>query len=243
MGIAEKQGAGTSSPGITAALPGLGQLPCWEGEDQEDDMTTFITQARFTKDGLNGMIAAPEDRAETIGRLIAQVGGKLIGYYLTSGEYDVLLIFEGPSYEETVPALIVATAESGVADLKTVTALTSSEMKSAFVKAGSIAASYRSSGAPADIPSPTQPQTNLPNSGSQRERGREAQDDVKTATAILDAEKKAVEDIRAGRPAPYYFAPPVSPSPSQPAASPRSTDSANAVNKVTSPTKGRRKGA
>ena len=208
-------------------------------------MTTFVTQARLTKEGFNAMIAAPEDRAEIVGRLIAEVGGKLIAYYLTSGEYDILLIFEGPSYEETVPALIVAAAESGVADLKTVTALTSREMKSAFVKAGSIAASYRAAGARAATPSSTEPQTDLPNSGSQREgeTAREAQDDVKAATAILNAEKKAVEDIRAGHPAPYYFAPPVSPSPSQPATSPRSTNSADAANKVTSPTKGRRKGA
>src|SRR5215467_3935693 len=118
-------------------------------------MAIFITQARFTRDGRNGMIAAPEDRAEIVGRLIAEVGGKLIGYYLTSGEYDILLIYEGPSYEETVPALFVAAAESGIADLKTVTALTLSEMKSAFVKAGSIAASYRSAGARAATPSLT----------------------------------------------------------------------------------------
>ena len=208
-------------------------------------MTTFITQARFTKDGLNGMIAAPEDRAEIVGRLIGQVGGKLIAYYLTSGEYDILLIFEGPSYEDTVPALIVAAAESGVADLKTVTALTSREMKSAFVKAGSIAASYRAAGARAATPSSTEPQTDLSSPGSQREgeTAREAQDDVKAAATILSAEKQAVEDTRAGRPAPYYFAPPVSAAPSQPATSPHSTDSADAVNKLTSPTKGRRKGA
>jgi uncharacterized protein with GYD domain len=206
-------------------------------------VTTFITQARFTKDGLNGMIAAPEDRAEIVGRLIAQVGGKLIAYYLTSGEYDILLIFEGPSYEDTVPALIVAAAESGVADLKTVTALTSSEMKSAFVKAGPIAASYRSAVARGAGSSSAEPQTDLSNLSSQREgeTAREAQDDVKAATAILNAEKKAVEDIRAGRPAPYYFAPPVSAAPSQPATSPRS-DSAEAVKKATSTTKGRRKG-
>jgi hypothetical protein len=155
-----------------------------------------------------------------------------------------MLIFEGPSYEDTVPALIVAAAESGVADLKTVTALTSSEMKSAFVKAGPIAASYRSAAARAAGPSSAEPQPDLSNTGSQREgeTAREAQDDVKAATAILNAEKKAVEDIRAGRPAPYYFAPPVSAAPSQPATSPRSTDSAEAVKKATSPTKGRRKG-
>ena len=127
--------------------------------------------------------------------------------------------------------------------MKTVTALTSSEMKSAFVKAGSIAASYRSADAHAATPSLT-PQTDLSNPGSQREgeTAREAQDDVKTATAILNAEKKAVEDIRAGRPAPYYFAPPVSASPSQSATSAPSTNSADAVKKVTTPTKGRRKG-
>jgi uncharacterized protein with GYD domain len=170
---------------------GFGNLPAGRGEDQEKDMTTFITQARFTKDGLSGMIAAPEDRAEIVGRLIAQVGGKLIAYYLTSGEYDILLIFEGPSYGDTVPALIVAAADSGVADLKTVTALTSGEMKSAFVKAGSIAASYRSAVARAAGSSSAEPQTDHSNPGSQREgeTAREAQGNVKAATAILDAER------------------------------------------------------
>ena len=112
-------------------------------------MTTFITQARFTKDGLKGMIASPEDRAEVVGRLIGEVGGNLISYYMTSGDYDVLLIFEAASYEDVVPALIVAAAGGGVADLKTVTALRSSDMKSAFTKAGSIALSYRPPAVPA----------------------------------------------------------------------------------------------
>ncbi|HZD50661.1 MAG TPA: GYD domain-containing protein [Silvibacterium sp.] len=191
-------------------------------------MATFVTQARFTKDGLNAMIAAPQDRAEAVGRLIAQVGGKLITCYLTSGDYDILLIFEAPSYEDTVPALIVAAAESGIADLKTVTALTSSEMKSASVKAGPIAASYRSAaGRRPAAPSSAETQTHLSNSDFQREGGgtaQEAQDDVKAATAVLDAEKRAVDDIREGRSAPYYFAP--RETQSQRASSPRSTKSA-----------------
>jgi uncharacterized protein with GYD domain len=193
-------------------------------------MATFITQARFTKDGLNGMIAAPEDRAEIVGRLIAQVGGKFIAYYLTSGEYDVLLIFEGPSYEDTVPALIVAAAGSGVTDLKTVTALTSSEMKNAFVKAGSIAASFRSAGARSAGLSAAEPRTDLPNPDSQRggETSSEDQESAKAAAGILDAEKKAMDDIRAGRPAPYFLTPSDS---AAPATSPPSTKSAGGVKK------------
>ena len=195
-------------------------------------MVTFVTQARFTKDGLNAMIAAPQDRAEAVGRLIAQVGGKLITCYLTSGDYDILLIFEAPSYEDTVPALIVAAAESGIADLKTVTALTSSEMKSAFVKAGPIAASYRSAAARPVAPSSAETQTQLSNSDFQREgvgAAQEAQDGVKAATAVLDAEKRAVDYIREGRSAPYYFAP--REAQSQSASSPRSTKSAGTKTK------------
>jgi uncharacterized protein with GYD domain len=149
-------------------------------------MSTFITQARFTKDDLNGLICAPEDRAEIVGRLIAQVGGKLVAYYMTSGEFDVLFIFEGPSYEDMVPALIVAAERSGVGDLKTVTALTSSEMKNAFTKAGSIAASYRfPSVSPADL-STVEPHTDPPSSNEENTL-REGQEDVKAAST---AERK-----------------------------------------------------
>jgi uncharacterized protein with GYD domain len=168
-------------------------------------MTTFITQARFTKDGLKGMMAAPEDRAEVVGRLIEAVGGKLDAYYLTSGDYDILLIFEAPSYEDVVPALIVAAAGNGVTDLKTVTTLKSSDMKSAFAKAGSIALSYRSPGeraasSPALI-------AEAPNSNSQNQaKTDETKDTAKAAADTLDARKKAVEEIAAGRPAPYYLA-------------------------------------
>jgi uncharacterized protein with GYD domain len=167
-------------------------------------MTTFITQARFTKDGLKGMVASPEDRAEVVGRLIGEVGGKLISYYMTSGDYDVLLIFEAASYEDVVPALIVAAAGGGVADLKTVIALKSSDMKSAFTKAGSIALSYRPPVVPAVTPAVAE--QNTPRADSQIEEARDkTQDEAKTAANILEGRRKAMEDTKAGRPAPYYF--------------------------------------
>ena len=167
-------------------------------------MTTFITQARFTKDGLKGMVASPEDRAEVVGRLIGEVGGKLISYYMTSGDYDVLLIFEAASYEDVVPALIVAAAGGGVADLKTVTALKSSDMKSAFTRAGSIALSYRPPAVPAV--NSAVGERNAPRADSQTEEApHETQDEAKTAANILEGRRKAMEDINAGRPAPYYF--------------------------------------
>jgi uncharacterized protein with GYD domain len=180
-------------------------------------MAILITQARFAPDGLGGVLATPEGRLEAAGRLIAQVGGKLLGCYFTSGDYDLLLIFEVSSYERTVKALTAAAAGSGVTDLKTVNALTPSEMKRAFAAPQSAAADHRSAAVHAADPAATgagadQPTANPPSDGT----APAEQEDAEAAARILDARRKATEDIAAGRPAPYYFAPPPTGTPPQP---------------------------
>lgn len=46
-------------------------------------MPIFITQGRYSRDALKGMLAAPEDRAEAVARLAEAAGGKLLAYYVT----------------------------------------------------------------------------------------------------------------------------------------------------------------
>ena len=48
--------------------------------------------------------------------------------------------------------------------------------------------------------------------------------DAKAASRILDARKKAAEDIAAGRAAPYYLSAPMTPAPSKPARARASKD-------------------
>jgi uncharacterized protein with GYD domain len=182
---------------------------------REDGMAILITQARFTQEGSKGTTATPENRVKAASQLVAKAGGTLIAYYLTSGDYDVLLIFQASSYEETVPALATAAAEIGVADLKTVTVLISGGMKRA-VDPRSAAADHRPAGAGvADLPS-TEPTADLHTPDPQHEDTTgEVQADAEAATRILDAHKKAVSDIAAGRPAPYYLVPPPTAAPSK----------------------------
>jgi bile acid:Na+ symporter, BASS family len=55
--------------------------------------------------------------------------------------------------------------------------------------------------------------------------------DAGAAGVILDARKRAVEDIQAGRAAPYYIIPPTGPESSGASSSPQSSGSGNQVNK------------
>jgi uncharacterized protein with GYD domain len=109
-------------------------------------MPTYITQGRYTRDAIKGMIVRPEDRAAEVARLLGKVGGRLIGYYVTFGEYDFLSIAEAPNDVQMAAALLAAGSSGGVTDLRTTLALTSIEAKGAFAAASDLAPSFKSAG-------------------------------------------------------------------------------------------------
>ncbi len=109
-------------------------------------MAIYITQGRYTRDAVKGMIVRPEDRADSVSRLLSKAGGRLIGYYLTFGEFDFLAIFEIPSDIQAAAALLAAASHGGVTDLKTTVALTSVEAKGAFAAASDLAPGFKSAG-------------------------------------------------------------------------------------------------
>lgn len=110
------------------------------------EMPIFITQGRYTREAVRGMVISPEDRADAVGRLLAKAGGKLIGYYMTFGDYDFLMIAETPGETQMAAVLLAAGSGGGVTDLKTTLAMNSVEAKGAFAAAGDLAPSYRSPG-------------------------------------------------------------------------------------------------
>ena len=109
-------------------------------------MPLFITTGRFTPDAVKGMLAKPEDRADSVAKLFEQSGGKLLGYYMTFGDHDFMIVSEGP-FEGVATSAIVAEASGGVIDMKTELAMASGDMKAAFAKAGAVAATFRPAGA------------------------------------------------------------------------------------------------
>ena len=112
----------------------------------EQDMPIYITQGRYTRDAIKGMIIKPEDRADPLARILSKVGGKLLGYYLTFGEYDFLTIAEVPNDTQMAAVLLAAGSSGGVTDLKTTVAMTSVEAKGAFAAASDLAPGYKAPG-------------------------------------------------------------------------------------------------
>lgn len=108
-------------------------------------MPLFITRGRFTPDALRGMLAKPEDREAAIRSLFAQSEGKLLAYYMTFDAFDFLIVSEGP-FDDVATLTLVAAATGGATDITTTLAMTSAEMREAFVRAGPVAAQFRPAG-------------------------------------------------------------------------------------------------
>jgi uncharacterized protein with GYD domain len=109
-------------------------------------MPTFITQGRYTREAIKGMITKPEDRADAASRLFSKAGGRLLSYYVTFGEYDFLLVAEAPSETQMAAVLMAVGGGGGVTDLRTNLAISSIEAKAAFAAAGDLAPQFRSAG-------------------------------------------------------------------------------------------------
>ena len=109
-------------------------------------MATFITQGNYTQQAIKGMVDNPEDRQGAVAALMESVGATLKQYYVTTGEYDFLVVTEGGSLVDVVAGLMIAGSTGGVTNLKTVQALTTQESKAAMEKANSARAGFQAAG-------------------------------------------------------------------------------------------------
>ncbi len=105
-------------------------------------MPHFIVTGNYTNDAMKGMVAHPSDRQAAVTALIEAAGGKVISYYMTTGETDFLMISEAKDGHDVIAGLLVAGASGTVTNLKTVRGFTSAEFTAAQKKAGAIAATY-----------------------------------------------------------------------------------------------------
>jgi uncharacterized protein with GYD domain len=112
-------------------------------------MTYYITQGCYSQKALAGMLKKPEDRAAAVEKLASAAGAKLVGYYVTFGEYDFLVIMEsgkGRTELDTMAALITAGATGGVTNLRTTVAVSSKDSVKAMKAAAKMVKGFQPAG-------------------------------------------------------------------------------------------------
>lgn len=109
-------------------------------------MSIFITQGNYTSQAIKGMVNSPEDRKSAVAGLMESVGAKLVQYYVTTGEYDFLVVAEGDELTDVLAGLMIAGSSGGVSNLKTVQALTTKEAKVAMEKAKTARSGFKGAG-------------------------------------------------------------------------------------------------
>ena len=91
-------------------------------------MPTYITLIRYTEQGVRTFKDLSQ-RLEETKQAGDAVGAKLVGYYLTMGQYDAVAITEAPD-DNTIAKLALAAGARGNVRTETLRAFTEDEAKS-----------------------------------------------------------------------------------------------------------------
>jgi uncharacterized protein with GYD domain len=92
------------------------------------------------------MMAKAENREKAVSDLFESVGGRLIGWYLTFGPHDWMVIGEFPDNKAAASAILAAAGGGSLSEIETTVAMTAEEARATFAAAGNAARTFRSAG-------------------------------------------------------------------------------------------------
>ncbi len=74
-------------------------------------MPTYIVLGRWTEQGIQRIKEGPK-RAEAARAAVERAGGKWLGFYITMGRYDLVVVTEAPN-DETVMQILLTLGSQG----------------------------------------------------------------------------------------------------------------------------------
>jgi uncharacterized protein with GYD domain len=90
-------------------------------------MATYITLARYTQQGISKIKESPS-RVDAFRNAVQKAGGTMKAFYLTMGQYDIVVITEAPN-DEVVARLTLATGALGNIMTETLRAFNEDEFR------------------------------------------------------------------------------------------------------------------
>ena len=105
-----------------------------------------MKQKRIRIGRLNTAGGIAYEHGKILKKLFESVGGRLIGWYLTFGPHDWLVIGEFPDNKAAASAILAAAGGGSLSDIETTVAMTAEDTRATFEAAGTAARAFRSAG-------------------------------------------------------------------------------------------------
>ena len=90
-------------------------------------MAKYISLVKYTAKGVENVKESPK-RLDTFKQLCESMGAKVEGFYLTMGQYDIVIIVDAPN-AETAAKVILATGSAGAVKTETLQAFSEDEYR------------------------------------------------------------------------------------------------------------------
>jgi uncharacterized protein with GYD domain len=107
-------------------------------------MPLYLYQAAYTDESWAAQMKNPQNRVEAIGQSVCEAaGGRLVGGWLSFGEYDLVIIADVPDNQSMAAIAIAVGAGGALKSSKTTVLMTGAEGVAALEKAEAVAQAYR----------------------------------------------------------------------------------------------------
>ena len=101
-------------------------------------MPSYLIQLSYTPEILASFIKKPSDRTPVISKLAEKLGGKLVGSWLSFGDYDAVIVIEGSDLVSAAACSMAVSASGAFKAFKTTPLLDIEEGMAAMKKAGTL---------------------------------------------------------------------------------------------------------
>jgi len=98
-------------------------------------MPNYLVQASYTAEAIAALVKNPQNRAEVVRKAVENMGGKMIGGWLSFGDQDVVIIVEMPDNISAAGLAVAVAAGGSLRRIKTTPLFTFEEGAAAFKKA------------------------------------------------------------------------------------------------------------
>ncbi len=107
-------------------------------------MPLYMFQFAYTPESWAAQIKHPENRIERVGKAAAEAAGaKFVGGWLSTGEFDAMILVEAPDVEAVAGFSIAISAGGAVRNARTTALMSGEQGIEALKKAAAVAKVYK----------------------------------------------------------------------------------------------------